>query len=76
MELGRGCQHDSVVGCEMSDLGAGGVRIGETAKRHDPFDQNHNNSVTDNHIHQAGLVYPPAVGVFVLQSVDERGVAQ
>ena len=68
VEFGRGCQRDKVVGCEMSDLGAGGVRIGEPAKRSDPFEQNHSHVITDNHIHHLGLVYPPAVGVFILQS--------
>jgi parallel beta-helix repeat protein len=68
VEFGRGCQRDKVVGCEMSDLGAGGVRIGEPAKRSDPFEQNHSHLITDNHIHHLGLVYPPAVGVFILQS--------
>jgi hypothetical protein len=33
IELSRGCQHNRIVGCEMSDLGAGGIKIGETAMR-------------------------------------------
>ena len=68
VELGRGCQRDKIVGCQMSDLGAGGVRIGEPGQRADPFEQNHSHAVTDNHIHHVGVVYPPAVGVFILQS--------
>jgi len=66
--LGRGCQRDKVVGCEMSDLGAGGIRIGEVARRPDPFEQNHSQVVTDNHIHDGGRVYTPGVGVLVMQS--------
>jgi parallel beta-helix repeat protein len=68
VELGRGCQYDTVSRCEMFDLGAGGVRMGEPEKRADPFDQNHGHVIADNHIHHAGLVFPPAVGVFILQS--------
>lgn len=68
VDWGRGCQRDRVVGCEMFDLGAGGVRIGEPGKRSNPFELNHGHVVTDNHIHHAGLVYSPAVGVFILQS--------
>ena len=68
VELGRGCQRDEVTHCDMFDLGAGGIRIGEPDKRPDAFDQNHSHRITDDHIHQAGLVYPPAVGVFILQS--------
>jgi len=68
VDFGRGCQRNKVIRCEMSDLGAGGVRLGEPAKREDAFEQNHSHVVTDNHIHHVGLVYPPAVGVFILQS--------
>jgi hypothetical protein len=33
VDLGRGCQRNRIVGNEMFDLGAGGVRVGETAIR-------------------------------------------
>lgn len=72
VDLGRGCQRFKIVGNEMFDLGAGGVRLGETAKRTDPFEQTHEHVVTDNHIHHAGLVYAPAVGVLILQSGQNR----
>ncbi|MEW6158317.1 MAG: right-handed parallel beta-helix repeat-containing protein [Verrucomicrobiota bacterium] len=72
IEIGKGCQRWSIRGNEMFDLGAGGVRIGETAKRVEAFEQNHSHTVSDNHIHQAGIVYPPAVGVFILQSGKNR----
>jgi parallel beta-helix repeat protein len=72
LELGRGCQGFRVVGNEMADVGAGGVRIGETTKRSDVTDMNHSHVVTDNHMHHLGLVYPPAVGVFIMQSGTNR----
>jgi hypothetical protein len=72
IELGRGCQRWRIVGNEMSDLGAGGVRLGETARRSDPAEANHSHVVTDNHLHHGGLVYPPAVGVLILQSGTNR----
>lgn len=68
VELGRGCQRDQVSHCDLFDLGAGGIRIGEPNQRPDAFDQNHSHRITDNHIHQAGLVYPSGVGVLVLHS--------
>ncbi|MGA2557529.1 MAG: right-handed parallel beta-helix repeat-containing protein, partial [Verrucomicrobiota bacterium] len=68
VELGRGCQGDTVSHCEMFDLGAGGVRLGEPQPRSDPFEQNHSHVIADNHLHHLGLVFPPAVGVFILQS--------
>src|SRR2546423_569156 len=72
MEWGRGCQRNKVIGNEMFDLGAGGIRIGETAKHEQAFEQNQTQTVTDNHIHQAGVIYPPAVGVLILQSGHNR----
>jgi parallel beta-helix repeat protein len=68
IQLGRGCQRDEVSHCDLFDLGAGGIRIGEPNQRPDAFDQNHSQRITDNHIHQAGLIYPSGVGVLVLQS--------
>jgi hypothetical protein len=70
VDLGHGCQDDKVVGCEMWDLGGGGVRLGDsdmTAARATP---NIGHDVTDNHIHDIGLVHAPAVGVLVLLSAS------
>jgi parallel beta-helix repeat protein len=72
LELGRGCRRIQVIGNEMADLGAGGVRLGEAAIRADPFEQSHGQVVTDNHIHHGGVIYAPAVGVFILQSGGNR----
>jgi parallel beta-helix repeat protein len=52
----------------MFDLGAGGIRIGEQNASPDVFEQNNSHAISDNHIHQAGMVYPAAVGLFILQS--------
>jgi parallel beta-helix repeat protein len=56
----------------MFDLGAGGIRVGVPDKRGDDFEQNHGHAITDNHIYNGGIVYPPAVGVFILQSGRNR----
>jgi hypothetical protein len=56
----------------MFDLGAGGIRIGEPSKEDEPFDGNSGQVVTDNHIHRLGRVYPPAIGVLILQSGANR----
>ncbi|MDA1275417.1 MAG: right-handed parallel beta-helix repeat-containing protein [Verrucomicrobia bacterium] len=68
IELGRGCKRVQIVGNEMFDLGAGGVRLGEPAIRTEPFEMNYGHVLSDNHMHALGRVYPPAVGVFILQS--------
>ena len=72
VELGRGAQNCRVVGNEITDMGAGGVRIGETTVRTNDFDASHHHVITDNHIHNAGVVFPPAVGVLILQSAHNR----
>jgi parallel beta-helix repeat protein len=72
LELGRGCQRWRVEGNDMFDLGAGGVRLGVPEKSDDDFLQSHSHVVTDNHIYNGGLIYPPAVGVFILQSGRNR----
>ncbi len=72
VELGRGAQNCRVVGSEMTDLGAGGVRVGEGSSRPDPFDGVSGHMITDNHIYHMGLIFPPAVGVYILQSGNNR----
>jgi hypothetical protein len=68
VEFGRGCRKNRIAGNELFDLGAGGVKIGETAQRPSEAEQSGENEVTDNHLHDCGLVYPPAVGVWIGQS--------
>jgi parallel beta-helix repeat protein len=68
VELGRGCQQDKVIGCDMTDLGAGGVRVGEGKASPDDFWQNYSHSITDNHIHDAGKIYPAACGILIMLS--------
>jgi hypothetical protein len=72
IELGRGCQRWRIVGNEMFDLGAGGVRLGEPGARSDAFEANREHVVTDNHIHRLGRVYAPAIGVLIFQSGQNR----
>jgi hypothetical protein len=66
--FGRGCKRNRVVANEIYDMGAGGVRLGETQQRPNEADRNWENAVTDNEIHDLGLVYPSAIGVWVGQS--------
>ncbi len=72
VDLGRGCQRVRVAGNEMVDLGAGGMRIGETTVRPRAFDATFGVEVVSNHLHQLGRIHPPAVGVFILQSANNR----
>jgi hypothetical protein len=72
IDLGRGCQRNRIIGNEIFDVGAGGVRMGEPAVRNDVFDTTHSNTITDNHLHHLGVLHPPAVGVFIMQSATNR----
>lgn len=72
VEAGRGAQGIKIRRCEMRDLGGGGVRFGETAKRDDPREASHSHEITDSHLHQLGRIFAPAVGVFILQSATNR----
>ena len=60
LELARGCQHNRIIRCEFSDLGAGGVKIGETPIRDHAADQARANEISDCHIHDGGKMFPSA----------------
>lgn len=65
VEIGDGCNAISIVGNEMRDLGAGGVKI-NGADIHGPMIRRTGyNIITDNHIHHAGRVFHQAVGVLL-----------
>ncbi|HLV79765.1 MAG TPA: right-handed parallel beta-helix repeat-containing protein [Chthonomonadaceae bacterium] len=68
--LGRGCQHDTLAGCRLHDLGAGGVKIGETALPASDADLAAANTVTDCALYDGGTVHPAGEGVWVGQSSD------
>ena len=68
MSLGRGARHGRIVANRISDMGAGGIKIGETVQRKEETDQNFEHMISDNEIYNLGLVYPAAIGIWVGQS--------
>ncbi|MDE3164830.1 MAG: right-handed parallel beta-helix repeat-containing protein [Acidobacteriota bacterium] len=64
----RGSKRNRVTASELYDLGGGGVKLGEPTQFPGDNQQNYENVIADNHIHDLGLVYAPAVGVWALQS--------
>jgi hypothetical protein len=64
----RGSRRNRIVGNHVFDMGGGGIKVGEPVQRPNEAEQNFGNTITDNHLHDLGLVYAPAVGVWVLQS--------
>lgn len=67
IELGRGCTGWELQRCELSDLGAGGIKIGETAIR-EGADVTGKNLVENCVIENGGNIHHQAVGVWIGQS--------
>ncbi|HEX29715.1 TPA: right-handed parallel beta-helix repeat-containing protein [Candidatus Poribacteria bacterium] len=72
IELARGCKYNRIEGCTISDLGAGGIKIGETVIRDDELEQTHDNTVSNCHIYNGGLIFHSAIGIWIGQSYNNR----
>ncbi len=74
IELIQGCKNNRLIHNEIQDVGAGGIKIGETSMRTEAPLMTQYNQVSDNHIYDIGKIYPAAVGVWVGQS-DHNTIA-
>ncbi len=72
IELARGCHENRIVNCTITDLGAGGIKIGETVIRDDKAEQTHSNEIADCTITDGGKMFHSAVGIWVGQSYSNR----
>jgi len=70
--LRRGCKDWRIVRNHLLDLGAGGVRIGETSMPQDESEAVAHHLVDNNYIHHYGEVYAGGVGIYIAQSSDNQ----
>lgn len=68
VSLGRGCRNVTLRRCDLTDLGAGGVTIGEKVIRTAENDRTTGNLVEDCIIETGGVIHRQAVGVWIGQS--------
>ncbi len=68
----RAVHNCAVTKCYMHDLGAGGVKIGETVIRPQPDEISGNIVVDNNIIRDAGHIFPCAVGIIIFNASDNQ----
>lgn len=68
----RACTNCTVNHCYMHDLGAGGVKIGETVIRQEPGEITDNIIIDNNIIRDAGHIFPCAVGIIIFNASDNK----
>jgi hypothetical protein len=68
----KACSNCSVNQCYMHDLGAGGIKIGETIISQDANEITNNITIDNNIIRDAGHVFPCAVGIIIFNASDNK----
>ncbi len=69
MDLSDGCRAIALRGCELTDLGAGGIKLnGSSHDDRRPDLENGNHLISDCHIHQGGRVFCAATGIHCMHS--------
>ncbi len=60
-----GCQHNRIVGNQVHDLGAGGIRLGNSKMPTSDSLTSSDNLISNNYLHDGGHVYAGAVGLWL-----------
>jgi hypothetical protein len=71
IELADGCRENAVIGNELGDLAAGGIRLNGGAAGSPENLRTGKNLIADNHLHHLGRVYPAGVGI-LSQHADQN----
>lgn len=64
IQLGDGCKFDTIEGCDLTDLGAGGIKIGFWSPADGDGETSHN-TVRNNLIAHGGRILPAGTGILV-----------
>ncbi len=68
IEFGSACRGNRVVDCDLTDLGAGGIKIGTKTIAQDPREKTAGNLIAGCNIGGGGIVFHSAIGVWIAQS--------
>jgi Right handed beta helix region len=71
IELSFGCTGNRIVGNEIYDLGAGGIKVGPRVAPTSSLLQSGENVITDNHIHDGGKIYHSLYGIHAVNSTRD-----
>ncbi len=65
VEIGPGSKQNRIENCELTEMGAGGIKIGETAYRDEDEAVASHNIVRDCRIAHGGRIHPAGIGVWI-----------
>lgn len=65
LDVTDGSSDVSISKCKFVDLGAGGIKVGETSYRADALKQTHGITIQDTLIAHGGRIHPAAVGIWL-----------
>ncbi len=68
----NGCSNCTVNHCYLHDLGAGGIKIGETILSKDLSEITSNITIDNNIITDGGHIFPCAVGIIIFHASDNK----